>query len=156
MEFARGARVARVAALVGAAAVAGCGGAGDETCAPGAGDGTLMLVVTGHDPAAVSIGGVAGVQTASAMVIVAAGPHTITAAPVTSPQTGLTSQVFAATIDHPTAYVHMGATTVVNVTYALVPTSGMLWAGVSNTPDDSTMLGFGPDAVAATGMTTAD
>jgi len=156
MELARGARVARVAALLGTAAVAGCGGAGDETCAPAAGDGTLMLVVTGHDPAAVSIAGVTGVQTSSGMLTVAAGPHAITAAPVTSPQAGITSQVFAATVDHPTACVQMGATTVVNVTYALVPTSGMLWVGVSNTPDDSTMLGFGPEAVAATGTTTAD
>jgi len=50
----------------------------------------------------------------------------------------------------------MGATTVVNVQYALVPTSGKLWAGVSNAPRDFTMFGFEPAAVAAGGMTAAD
>ena len=156
MDFARGARVAGLGTLLGAAGVAGCGGSGGASCAPGSGDGTVMLVVTGHDPAAISIEGVAAVQTGSGMVTVPAGTHAITAAPVSSPQTGITSQVFAATVDPPTACVHMGGTTVVNVRYALVPTSGLLWAGVSNAPGDFTMLGFGPDALATTGTTTAD
>jgi sugar lactone lactonase YvrE len=44
----------------------------------------------------------------------------------------------------------------VNVVYALVPTSGKLWAGVGDAPDGSTMLGFAPASVAATGSASAD
>ena len=90
------------------------------------------------------------------MVTASAGPHKVTAAPVTVPQTGITSQVFAATVKEQTACVKAGATTTVNVTYALVPTSGKLWAGVSNAPGGATMLGFAPASVAATGIASAD
>jgi len=76
MDFARGARVAGLGTLLGAAGVAGCGGSGGASCAPGSGDGTVMLVVTGHDPAAISIAGVAGVQTTSGMVTVPARART--------------------------------------------------------------------------------
>jgi hypothetical protein len=156
-DRARGMRRAVLAALLVATAVlAGCGGSGGGTCAAGSGDGTLMIVVSGHDPAAITIEGVAGTQTGSTMVTAAVGPHEITAAPVTSPQSGITSQVYAATVTPEIACVRMGATTVVNVQYALVPTSGKLWAGVSNAPRDFTMFGFEPAAVAAGGMTAAD
>jgi sugar lactone lactonase YvrE len=42
------------------------------------------------------------------------------------------------------------------VIYALVPTSGKLWTGVSNAPGDATMLGFAPASLAATGSSPAD
>jgi sugar lactone lactonase YvrE len=146
--------VAAVALLI--SVLAGCGGSGSDACAVGSGDGTLMIVVSGHDPAKISVEGVSGTTTASAMVTASAGPHKVTAAPVTVPQPGITSQVFAATVKEQTACVKAGATTTVNVTYALVPTSGMLWAGVSNAPLDATMLGFAPASVAATGTSSAD
>jgi hypothetical protein len=148
------ARLAAAVALL-IPAFAGCG-SGSETCAVGSGDGTLMIVVSGHDPAKISIEGVSGTTTASGTVTASVGPHKVTAAPVTVPQAGLTSQVFAATVKEQTACVKAGATTTVNVTYALVPTSGKLWAGVSNAPLGATMLGFAPASVAATGSSSAD
>jgi len=125
-------------------------------CAAGTGDGTLMIVVTGHDPGKVSVEGVSGVLTSSGMVTAPVGAHKVTAAPVTVPQAGITSQVFAATVAEQTACVHAGATTTVTVTYALVPTSGKLWMGVSNAPANATMLGYTSASVAATGAATAD
>jgi sugar lactone lactonase YvrE len=146
--------VAAVALLI--PVLAGCGGSGSDACAVGSGDGTLMIVVSGHDPAKISVEGVSGTTTASGMVTASAGPHKVTAAPVTAPQAGITSQVFAATVKEQTACVKAGATTTVNVTYALVPTSGTLWTGVSNAPLGATMVGFAPASVAATGSSSAD
>jgi sugar lactone lactonase YvrE len=152
------ARRARRWAVAGLAltAIAGCGGSGSDDCATGGADGTLMVNITGHDPGAVSVEGAAGTLTASTTVTLPAGPHAVTADRVTSPQTGITSRVFEATVDRPTACVRAEATTVVNVSYALVPTSGKLWVGVGNAPDDSTMLGFEPASVTATRTTSAD
>jgi sugar lactone lactonase YvrE len=156
-NLARFARVGAAAALLAPLAAACGGGGGDsDTCTPGSGDGTLMITITGHDPGSVMVEGVATPITTSGMVTASAGPHMITPARVTAPQTGITSQVFEGTVDRPKACVRAGATTVVTVTYALVPTSGKLWAGVGNAPDDSTMLGFAPASVAATGTTAAD
>jgi sugar lactone lactonase YvrE len=97
-----------------------------------------------------------GVLEGDAVVTLPAGPHAITAARVTSPQTGITSQVFEGTVDRPQACVRAGATTVATVTYKLVPTSGKLWVGIGNAPDDSTMLGFTPASLAATRTSSAD
>jgi sugar lactone lactonase YvrE len=151
----RGFQLVAAAALL-SAAFTGCGGSDAATCTAGSGTGTLMVVISGHDPGAVTVEGAAGVLQGSAMVTTTAGPHAVTAARVTTPQTALTSQVYEATIDQPTACVHAGATTVVKVTYALVPTSGKLWSGVSNAPGGATMLAFTPNSVAATGTAPAD
>jgi hypothetical protein len=143
-------------AAVALTAVAGCGGSDADSCAAGGADGMLMVNITGHDPGAVSVEGMAGVLTASTTITLSAGPHNVTAERVTSAQAGITSEVFEATIDRPTACVRAGATSAVNVTYALVPTSGKLWLGVGNAPDDSTMLGFEPASLAATRTSAAD
>jgi sugar lactone lactonase YvrE len=153
--LARAARLAGPVALM-ISALTGCGGSGSEACAFGSGDGTLMIVVSGHDAANISIEGVSGTTTASGAVIASAGPHKITAAPVTVPQSSITSQVFAATVKEQTACVSAGATTTVNVTYALVPTSGKLWTGVSSAPGGATLLGFAPASLATTGSSPAD
>jgi len=145
-----------VAAALIAPLLGGCGGAGADACPAGAGDGTVTVVVTGHDTAAVSIEGVAGTLSGSASVSAAAGPHTVNAARVTAAQDGITGRVFAPTIDRPTVCVAAGETVMVNVVYALVPTSGKLWAGIGDAPDASTMLGFAPASVAATGSASAD
>jgi sugar lactone lactonase YvrE len=134
----------------------GCGGAAAEVCPVGSGEGTVVVVVTGHDTAAVTIEGVPGVLSGSASVSASAGAHTVTAARVRAAQAGITSQVFAPTIDHASVCVGAGETAMVNVAYALVPTSGKLWAGVGDAPDGSTMLGFGPASVATTGSASAD
>lgn len=138
------------------AQLAGCGGSGSEACAAGAGDGMLMINISGHDPGSVMVEGLSTPVQTSSMVALPAGPHMVTAERVTTPQTGITSQAFEGTVDRPTACVKAGATEVVNVTYALIPTSGKLWLGASNTPTGATMLGFLPGSVAATGTTTAD
>src|SRR4051794_38903328 len=91
------ARLAGPVALL-ISALAGCGGSGSDACAFGSGDGTLMIVVSGHDSGKIAIEGVFGTTTASGPVTASAGPHKITAAPVTVPQSGITSQVFAATV----------------------------------------------------------
>jgi sugar lactone lactonase YvrE len=134
----------------------GCGGSDADSCATGAGDGMLMLTIVGHDPGAVTVDGHVGVLEGDAIITLPAGSHAITAARVTSPQTGITSQVFEGTVDSPQACVRAGATTTATVTYKLVPTSGKLWVGVGNAPDDSTMLGFTPASLAATRTSSAD
>jgi sugar lactone lactonase YvrE len=131
--------------------VGGCGGgAGVDTCSPGAGEGMLMVNITGHDPGAVSVEGVAGLVQPGELLTLPAGPHAVTAARVTTAQTGITSRVFEGTVSTPDACVRAGATTIVSVTYAPIPTSGKLWVGVGNAPDDSSLLGFEPASVATT------
>ena len=66
-------------------------------------------------PGKVTVEGVPGVLTSSGMVTAAVGAHTVTAAPVTVPQAGITSQVFAASVAEQTACVRAGETTTVNV-----------------------------------------
>ncbi len=148
------ARLAPVALL--GAAVAGCGGGGADSCVEGGGDGMLTINISGRDPGAVSVEGFAGVVSTDMTISLPAGSHEVTAARVTAPQTGITSQVFQGTVDQPQACVRAGATAVVNVSYALVPTSGKLWVGVGNGPDDSTLLGFAPASVSATRTAPAD
>jgi sugar lactone lactonase YvrE len=115
-----------------------------------------MVVVTGRNNAIVAIEGVPGMLAGSASVVAPAGQHAVHAAPVTAAQAGITRQVFAPTVEPAMVCVRSGETTVVDVSYALVPTSGMLWAGVGNTSDASTMQGFAPASVAATGTASAD
>src|SRR5262249_49879467 len=55
----------------------------------------------------------------------------------------------------PSPCVRAGQTTTVNVTYTDIPSSGMLWLGASNTPTRSTLLGYDPADIAATGSTPA-
>lgn len=156
-NLARLARVGIAAALF-APLGAGCGGSGggSDSCAAGSGNGMLTINISGHDPGAVSVSGLSAPVTASSTVPLPAGPHTVTAARVTTANTGLTSDAYEGTVDNPMPCVKAGATTVVNVTYALIPTSGVLWLGVSNAPAGATMLGYLPASVAASGTVPAD
>src|SRR5688572_14958249 len=54
-----------------------------------------------------------------------------------------------------TACVRAGQQTIVDVEYALVQTSGLLWLGASNNPTSSTMFGYGPLGVGSTGAASA-
>jgi hypothetical protein len=153
--LARSACVVSLASLL-MPAVAGCDGSGSEACAVGGGDGMLMINITGHDPGAVIVSGLSAPVKTSSTVSLPGGPHMVTAARVTTPQTGLADLAYEGTVDWPTACVKAGATAVVNVTYALIPTSGKLWLGVSNAPANATMLGYSPASVAATGSASAD
>jgi sugar lactone lactonase YvrE len=150
------ARLAVAPALLGALAL-GCGGGEDaDTCATGGGDGMLMVDITGHDPGAVMVAGATDVVETDTVLTLPAGVHAVTAMRVAAPQTGITSQVFEGTVDRPMVCVTAGATTIVTVSYALIPTSGKLWLGISNAPDDSTLLGFAPASVATSRTSTAD
>ena len=98
-NLARVARRAVVAALAMTAA-AGCGGSGSDACASTGGDGMLMLNITGHDPGAVTVEGMSGVLEGNRDPrSLPAGAHAVTANRVTTPQTGITSQVFEGTVD---------------------------------------------------------
>jgi sugar lactone lactonase YvrE len=146
-----------IAAALLAPLMAGCGGSGgSDSCAAGSGNGMLMINISGHDPGAVTVEGMSGVVTTSSTVSVPAGPHMVTAARVTTANAGITSDAYEGTIDKPMPCVKAGAIAVVNVTYALIPTSGVLWLGVSNAPEGATMLGYLPASVAATGTVLAD
>src|SRR3954471_21106125 len=117
-NWARSARHAAAVAALAMTAAAGCGSG--DTCASTGGDGMLTINVSGHSPGAVTVEGMSGVIESSSTVTLAAGTHAVAASRVTTPQTGITSQVFEGTVDHPDACVRAGATAVVNVTYALV------------------------------------
>ena len=155
-NLARFARVGIAAALF-APLGAGCGGSGgSDSCAVGSGNGMLTINVTGHDPGSVSVSGLSAPVTATSTVPVPAGPHMVTAARVTTANAGITSDAYEGTVDNPNPCVKAGATTVVNVTYKLIPTSGVLWLGVSNAAAGATMLGYLPASVAASGTVLAD
>ena len=62
---------------------------------------------------------------------------------------------FEPTVPIQTACVRAGQQTVVNVAYALVQTSGLLWLGASNNPTSSTLFGYGPVGVGSTGSAAA-
>jgi len=153
------ARIARVgiAAALFAPLGAGCGGSGGgDSCRVGTRNGMLTINITGHDPGSVSVDGLSAPVTATSTVPVLAGPHTVTAARMTTANAGITSDAYEGTVDNPNPCVKAGATTVVNVTYKLIPTSGVLWLGVSNAPAGATMLGYLPASVAASGTVLAD
>jgi sugar lactone lactonase YvrE len=136
---------------------AGCGGDGGlDGCSASDGDGMLMVTITGHDPGAVSVEGVSGPVAPGAILTLPAGPHAVTAARVTTPQTGITSRVLEGTVSTPDVCVRAGTTTTVSVTYTPIPTSGKLWVGVGNAPDDSSLLGFEPASVSTARTSTAD
>ena len=101
--------VAAVALLI--SGLAGCGGSGSDACAIGErrrhADDRHQRPRSGRGHGR----GHVRRATASGMVTCRAGPHAVTAARVTSPQTGITSQVFAARSSVPTACVRAGATT---------------------------------------------
>ena len=155
-NLARFARVGIAAALL-APLGTGCGGSGgSDSCVAGSGSGMLTINISGHDPGSVAISGVSAPVTATSTVSAPVGPHTVTAARVTTANAGITSDAYEGTVDNSNPCVRAGATTVVNVTYKLIPTSGVLWLGVSNAPEGATMLGYLPASVAASGTVLAD
>src|SRR5205814_9023542 len=89
-----------VAALTLPIVAAGCGGSGPGECPPG-GSGNLTFVVNGRDSAPVAIDGTAATVTTTDNMSVTAGPHTISAARVTTPPSRITPQAFEPTIHHP-------------------------------------------------------
>jgi hypothetical protein len=58
---------------------------------------------------------------------------------------------YTPTVDDPTPCVTAGAVTTVHVTYALIQTSGLVWTGLENGASASTLGGYDPVDVSATG-----
>src|SRR4029078_6900492 len=54
-------------------------------------------------------------------------------------------------VDNPNPCVRAGEVTTVHVTYSIIDTSGVVWTGLSNGPSTSTLLGFDPATVTASG-----
>jgi hypothetical protein len=84
----------------------------------------------------------------------AAGSYTLQANLVAEGP-GTVRTAYTPTIDVDNPCVQPGATTTVNVTYAPIATSGLVWTGVSNGSTPATLLGYDPTTVAATGSTLA-
>lgn len=156
-----------------AAVVAGCGGGGDggrdgggsggsggpdaDTCATGTTTGTLSVKVIGA-PAG---GGFVLVAAATAPVPITAdldlplpaGAHVVTASRVADAASPFRT-AYEPSVVPAAPCVRAGQTTVVTVTYAVIASSGKLWAG--NTGAGKEMLGFAAASVAATGSHVAD
>jgi hypothetical protein len=159
-------------------AVAGCGGGGGKTGTGGTGatgatggtgatgavgggacpasstTGTLSIEISGTPSltGAVVVGPAAsGTQvTTSTDLTLPAGPQTLTAFLTAEPGT-MVRTAYTPTVDDPTPCVTAGAVTTVHVTYALIQTSGLVWTGLENGASASTLGGYDPVDVSATG-----
>jgi len=147
-------------ALLAAAGIAGCGGSGGGggggVCPTGSGSGTLALHITGTPSGngIVSVSGGTPVTTADAQTSLPAGAAGVVAYLYAEPG-GMVRTAYQPTVDNPNPCVLAGQVTTVNVAYALIPTSGLLWAGAENTPSTATLLGYDPASIAASGTAVA-
>ena len=146
--------------LLGLSAV-GCGSDGTGSSSDGGtcSTGSLTLVITGL-PAGLSANvtlldaDVPTVVHESKTLNLASGTYIVEAAPVTVPDP-IVRTVYTATVSTSSATVVCGgAVTTVTVTYALVPSSNMLWLGSENS--DSNTLGFASASLAASATKDAD
>jgi len=124
-------------------------------CPVSAATGTLSLRISGTPSGAgdVTIGGGPTV-TASGDVTLPAGPATVTAYLVAS-GAEMVRDAYTPAVDAPAPCVRAGQTTIVNVVYTRIPTSGALWVGASNTPSGSTLLSYEPPLLASSGVSSA-
>ena len=137
----------------------GCGGGGDEACTAGTGTGMLSIEITGLPTGvlgSVTVG--TDTVTADTELSLPAGPQDVAANPVAEPGTAIVRNAYGATLSSTAACVRAGQTTTVRAEYLPIPTGGKLWFGNSNGPQpaNSTLLGFSPGSVAATGTHAAD
>ena len=137
------------------------GGADAPSCSSGDGGGTLAVRITGAptNGGEVSVANLAAVgmppQTVAADMDIstAAGAHSITAARVAGPGGGLTRTAYEPSPAAQTACVSAGQTATATVAYAPIASSNKLWVG--NSAANKAMLGFAPEAIAATGAPAA-
>jgi sugar lactone lactonase YvrE len=154
------------------AAIAGCGGGRDTTgtggtmggggtsgaaCPTSSATGTLSVrfsgLPSGGGTVTLPLGGIDPIRS-DADVPLPAGAQEVLAFEMAEPGTPIRT-AYAPTITYQTVCVRAGQTTILDVRYELIPTSGRLWVGASNTPSASTMLGYGPGSIAATGSVLA-
>jgi len=140
----------------GAGGSGGTGGAGGGTgaCTTSSATGTLSVRITGTPSLAgmIKLGSGATII-ASGDLTLPAGPDTVTAYLVAE-GTEVVRTAYSPTVDVSSPCVRPGQTTTVNVSYAPIPSSGLVWMGVSNAPP-ATLLGYDPATIGASGSATA-
>ena len=131
----------------------GAAGAGGGSCPASSGSGTLTIVISGTPSGNGLVTAAGQVVTTTTDLPVAAGSYTVTANIV--PEVGTTVRTaYTPTVSNDNPCVRAGVVTTVNVVYALIATSGLVWTGVSNAPP-ATLLGYDPASVATSGNTIA-
>ena len=93
-------------------------------------------------------------MTASNNLSLPAGPQTVTAFLVAE-GSQMVRAAYSPVVDVPAPCVRAGQTTVVNVVYARIASSGALWMGASNTPSGATLLSYLPADLASSGPSPA-
>jgi len=152
------------------AILVGCGGGGGGTtgtggtgatggaCPTSSAMGTLSIVIAGTpSTSGVVVVGPAttGTQvTTSTDLPLAAGPQTVTAY-LTAEPGAIVRSAYTPTVDNNNPCVRAGQVTTVHVDYSLIQTSGLVWTGLANGASTSTMLGYDPVDVGATGSALA-
>jgi len=141
---------------LGGAGGGGLGGAGGGGVCPSSGaTGTLSVRIAGTPSGggAVAIGATAPITT-STDVTLPAGPQTVSAYLVAE-AAPIVRLAYTPTVDVPSPCVRAGQATIVNVAYAPIPSSGLLWLGSSATPSPATLLGFDPVTIVTSGSSSA-
>ncbi len=133
----------------------GSGGSTGSTCPSSNASGTLSLRISGTPSGHGSVGLAGGsTLTASNDLTLPAGPETVTAYLVAE-GSQMVRVAYSPTVDVPAPCVRAGQTTVVNVVYARIASSGALWLGASNTPSSATLLSYLPGDLASSGTSPA-
>ncbi len=134
----------------------GSGATGGGSCPSGTGTGTLSIRITGTPDGTgyVTLSSGEQITTSTDISGLAAGPDLVTAWLTEVPGT-LVRTAYIPNVESTTACVAAGQTTIVNVAYSLIETSGLVWTGLSNGPSGATMLGFDPASVATSGTAAA-
>ena len=155
-----------IAALI---LAAGCGGGGGRggtgmggmgggggTCPASSATGTLSIRFSGTPSGngMVTLPPAVDEITTDSVVTLPAGPQDVWAYNVAATGTPF-RDAYEPTTPTTTACVRAGQQTIVTVSYRVVDTSGMLWLGASNTSTSSTLFGYAPAAIAATGSSPA-
>lgn len=134
---------------------AGAGGITGSTCATSNATGTLSVRITGTPSGKGSVALAGGsTLTLSNDLSLPAGPEGVTAYLVAE-GSQMVRAAYSPVVDVPEPCVRAGQTTVVNVVYSRIPSSGALWLGASNTPDGSTLLSYVPAVLGSTGSSSA-
>jgi sugar lactone lactonase YvrE len=134
----------------------GTGGTGAVACPSGTGTGTLSIRITGTPTGTGDVTLATGQTiTASSDIPLPAGPVSLTAWLTEIPGT-LVRTAYTPAVDNPAPCLSAGQTTIVNVAYSLIDTSGQIWTGLANGPTTATMLAFDPTRVATSGVASAN
>ncbi|HET6146448.1 MAG TPA: hypothetical protein VFH68_02890 [Polyangia bacterium] len=135
----------------------GSGGMSGGACPVSAGTGTLSLHITGTPSGrgSVTVGNSSTTLTTSGDLSLPAGPQAITAYLVAE-GTEMVRVAYTPEVDVPSPCVRASQTTVVNVHYVRIASSGSLWLGASNTPTGAaSLLAFDPPDLDSSGVSPA-